>query len=124
MMSIEVLEKRREELLAQIEEISTMKRGTINEQYLKVSRKGKEPSLRGPYYVLSRNEGGKTVGFRVKNDEKLKLLQQDVENYKRFNDLSKEFVSVMEAITDIKRSGSIIDSKKNGKSTKKNTTVK
>ncbi len=123
-MSIEVLEKRREELLAQIEEISTMKRGTINEQYLKVSRKGKEPSLRGPYYVLSRNEGGKTVGFRVKNDEKLKLLQQDVENYKRFNDLSKEFVSVMEAITDIKRSGSIIDSKKNGKSTKKNTTVK
>ena len=124
MIPIEDLEKRREELLSQIEEIRTMKRGTINEQYLKVPRKEKEPALRGPYYVLSRNEGGKTVGFRIKNDEKLKLLQQDVENYKRFNDLSKEFVSVMEAITDIKRSGSITDSKKNGKSTKKNTTAK
>jgi hypothetical protein len=124
MMSIENLEKRREELLSQIEEIRTMKRGTINEQYLKVPRKGKEPSVRGPYYVLSRNEGGKTVGFRIKNDEKLKLLQKDIENYKKFNDLSKEFVSVMEAITDIKRSENITDSKKNGKHTKKNTTAK
>ena len=66
MMPIEDLEKRREELLSQIEEIRTMKRETINEQYLKVPRKEKEPALRGPYYVLSRNEGGKTVGFRIK----------------------------------------------------------
>jgi hypothetical protein len=124
MNSIEELECRKNELITQIQRLETMRRGTISEQYLKVPRKNMEPSLRGPYYVFAKNLRGKTISSRINNFEELELLRKDVENYKRFNDLSKEFVSVMEAITDIKRSGSITDFKKNGKSTKKNTTAK
>jgi len=124
MKTIEELEYQKNELVSKIQELETMRRGTISEQYLKVPRKNKEASLRGPYYVFAKNLNGKTVSSRINSFEELELLKQDVENYKRFNDLSKEFVSVMEAITDIKRSGSTTDSKKNGKSTKKNTIAK
>jgi len=76
MIKFEDLEKRREEIIMKIKEIRTMRRGTINEQYLKVPRKEKEPSIRGSYYILSRNEGGKTIGFRLKNQEELELAKR------------------------------------------------
>ena len=123
-MNIEDLKKRRDELIEQIKGITMMRRGTINENYLKVKRKGKEPSIRGPYYVLSRNEGGKTVGFRLKTQEEIAFAQKDVDSYKEFNKISKEFVTVTESITDFIRSGGITDSKKNRKCTKENTLVK
>ena len=116
-MHIEDLKRRKEELIELIKGITTMRRGTINENYLKIQRKGKEPSIGGPYYVLSRNEGGKTVGFRLKTQEELELAQKDVEAYKEFNRISKEFVSVTESITDIIRSDKKDDFKKNKKRT-------
>jgi len=124
MMNLEDLVRVREEIIEKIKEIRTMRRGTINEQYLKVPRKEKEPSIRGPYYVLSRNEGGKTVGFRLKTQEELDLATKDVESYKEFNRLSKEFITVTESITDMIRSVEKADSKKNKKFTKENTTPK
>jgi hypothetical protein len=124
MMNIEDLLRVREDIIEKIKEIRTMRRGTINEQYLKVPRKEKEPSIRGPYYVLSRNEGGKTVGFRLKTQEELDLATKDVESYKEFNRLSKEFITVTESITDMIRSVEKADSKKNKKFTKENTTPK
>jgi len=123
-MNIEDLLRVREDIIEKIKEIRTMRRGTINEQYLKVPRKEKEPSIRGPYYVLSRNEGGKTVGFRLKTQEELDLATKDVESYKEFNRLSKEFITVTESITDMIRSVEKADSKKNKKFTKENTTPK
>ena len=123
-MNLEDLVRVREEIIEKIKEIRTMKRGTINEQFLKVSRKEKEPSIKGPYYVLSRNEGRKTVGFRLNSQEELELATKDVEAYKEFNKLTKEFVSVTESITDIIKSGEKTDSKKNKKCTKRNITLK
>jgi hypothetical protein len=124
MKSIEELERRKSEIIAEIQEIQTMRRGSINEQYLKVPRQGKEPSIRGPYYVLARNENGKTVSIRINNPEELDLIQRDIESYKKFTRLSKEFVFITETITDIIRGNNIMESKKNRKYTGKNTTVK
>ena len=126
MIKFEDLEKRREEIIMKIKEIRTMRRGTINEQYLKVPRKEKEPSIRGSYYILSRNEGGKTIGFRLKNQEELELAKKDVEAYKEFSKLTKEYVTVTENITDILRSDKKTDSdsKKNRTYTTKNITPK
>jgi hypothetical protein len=124
MKNIEELERRKNEIVTEIHEIQTIRRGTISEQYLKVPRKGKEPSIRGPYYVLARNEEGKTVSTRINTPEEFELVQKDIEAYKKFISLSKEFVLVMEAITDIKRGGNIMDSKKNKKFTKRNITLK
>jgi len=124
MKSIEELEKRKSEIIVEIQKIQTMRRGSVNEQYLKVPRQGKEPSIRGPYYVLARNENGKTISIRINNPEELDLIQGDIESYKKFTRLSKEFVLVTEAITDIIRGNNIMNSKKNRKYTEKNTTAK
>jgi hypothetical protein len=106
------LNQQRELLIQKIKNIQFMRRGTININYQKVPQKGKEPILRGPYYVLSWNEGGKTVGVRLKPEE-LEQARSDVAAYKEFQTLTKEYVVVTEAITELVRNNETLDPKKN-----------
>jgi hypothetical protein len=98
------LETRRERLLADMRAIRSMKRATINEQFLKVPHKGKaEPILRGPYYVMSWHEKGKTIGRRLTADAELKQARKDIEAHKRFMALCQEFVQVTERLGELER---------------------
>lgn len=112
MKTIESIEKRREEIIEEIRNIPSMRRGTINEQYLKVPRKDKESSLRGPYYVLTRKENGKTVSTRVRSHE-FEEIKKETEAYKKFNQLSNEFAAITEELTDKRKRLQNEDSKKN-----------
>ena len=84
----EILEKR-EIIINEKRAIRSMKRGTINEQYFKIPSKGRdEPVLRGPYYVISRREGGKTVSERpqftgkyLNKPKTMSPLIKDLSNY-------------------------------------------
>jgi hypothetical protein len=98
MSLIENLLERRQKVLNQIGDIQYMQRGTINEQYLKVPQKGAVPAIRGPYYVLSWNDDGKTRSERIKSGE-LEQIRQDIKNYKYFQTLTKEFIEITETIT-------------------------
>jgi hypothetical protein len=92
MMSIHELEARRDAILEEMRSIRSMRRGTINEQFLKVRLKGKEqPLLRGPYYVFSRREGTKTVSKRLTSAAQLQRVTREVAVHKRFVALCKEF---------------------------------
>ena len=82
--------------------IKTMKRGTINEQYLNVPQKNSLPALRGPYYVFSKSSGGKTISKRIKKKD-LENVKNDIEEYHKFVKLTEEFVQVTEKITEIVR---------------------
>ncbi len=108
---IEKLLKRRDEILEKINSIKRIKRGTINEQYLKVPRKNGEAALKGPYYVLSKSVNGKTKSQRIKRNE-LEIIKKDIDAYHEFLGLSNEFVEVTEEITDIIRASDDIDLKK------------
>ena len=120
MDAITEIEERREIILKEIRAIRSMKRGTINEQYLKVPRKGKdEPALRGPYYVLSRREGGKTVSQRLSSPEALASARADVEAHKRFVTLCKEYEILTEKLGDLEKSGISPEEKKRLKSRSK-----
>ena len=104
MNSLQRLEQRRDEILEQIRSIRSMRRGTINEQFLEVRHKGKDkPVSRGPYYVLSRREEGKTVSQRLTSPEELKQTQKDVEAYKRFVALCKQFGELTERLGQMER---------------------
>lgn len=98
MESREKLERQQQQVLEEMGRLGPMKRGTLNEQYLRVPQKGqKTPALRGPYYVLSRKRGGKTVSQRVAPGE-VARVRREMARYERFVELSREFVELSEQL--------------------------
>jgi hypothetical protein len=92
MNEVKQIEDRRNALLEEMRSIRSMRRGTINEQYFKTYSKGKKEMKRqGPYYVLSRREGGKTVSRRMNSPAELEQARREVEEYKKFLLLCREF---------------------------------
>jgi len=104
METVKEIEKKREAILEEMRAIRFMKRGTINQQYLKVRQKGREePVLRGPYYVFSRREGQKTVSRRLTSPQQLKQAQDDVAAHKKFVKLCQEFEALTERLGEMER---------------------
>lgn len=88
---VKEVEKRRREILKEMGGIRSMRRGSVNEQFLKVPQKGKkEPVLRGPYYVFSRFEKGKgTKSYRL-DEGKVEELMAKAEKLLPENEEQKE----------------------------------
>lgn len=103
MKAISRLDERRDQILQEIRDIRAMRKGSVVEQYLKVKHKGREePVLRGPYFLYTRKEKGKTVGQRLKNDE-IQCYQNEVEAFHRFQDLCDEYAGITEQLGDLER---------------------
>jgi len=103
MQIISDVENKRDVVLEQMRSIRSMKRGTINVQYLKVPQKGASPALRGPYHVLSRRESNKTVSERLTTPAQLEQAKTDVAAHKRFVELCGEFEVLTERLGMLQR---------------------
>lgn len=104
MKIIAAIDKRRRKILDEMIAMRSMRRGTINEQFFEVKQKGKrKPVLRGPYYVLSRREGNKTVSKRLTSKKTLKRVRQDINAQKRFRELCREFEELTERLGELER---------------------
>lgn len=99
MSSIQSLESRREGILSEMRSMRSMRRGSVHEQYFSVQPKGKrEPVRRGPYYVWTYSEGGKTVSRRLSPGPELDRAREDVARHKRFVALCEEFERLTEQL--------------------------
>jgi hypothetical protein len=112
MSSIKEIEARRGAILEEMLSIRSMKRGSITKQYLKVPQKGKQPERRGPYYVFSRQEKGRTVSNRITSAAELEQAHQDLEAHTRFVRLCKEYEALTERLMDLERDTSKIAQEK------------
>jgi hypothetical protein len=105
MDTVQELETRRNGILKEMRSIRSMRRGTINEQYFKTRLKGRKGiAHQGPYYVLSRREGQKTVSNRLRSEAELEEARRDVAEYKRFLGLCQEFERLTARLGELERS--------------------
>ena|SRR2546426_3350868 len=96
-ISLSQLEARREQILQQIKAIDRLRRGSLSRQFFK-KRRSRSKAPQGPYYVLQGYVQGQKFSQRVPAHQAAQL-QPLVANYKRFEELAEEFVSVTDQIT-------------------------
>jgi hypothetical protein len=113
MNTIKVIEARRDAIVKQMCAIRSLRRGTISQQFLKSTRGGGEEPVRlGPYFVLSRREGKKTVSQRLQAGAELEQARKDVEEHKRFIALCKEFEELTERLGQHEREQTHVEREK------------
>ena len=95
--SLSQLEKRREQILQQIHAIDRLRRGSLSRQFFKKPRADSQ-TFPGPYFVLQGYVQGQKFSERVPAQQ-VQQLQPLVANYKRFEELAEEFVTVTDQIT-------------------------
>ena len=104
MDTVQELEVRRNAIIEQMRSIRSMRRGTINGQHFKTRLKGRKGVvLQGPYYVLSRREGEKTVSKRLTSPIELERAREDVAEYKKFLGLCQEFERLTARLGELER---------------------
>ena len=98
------IEVQRLAILDSLKAIRSMRRGAISEQYFPVLRQGQQRAeRRGPYYVLSRHQGSKTISQRLTSPEALQQARNDIEAFKRFQALCREFERLTEQMGELER---------------------
>jgi len=115
MNTIQELEAQRNAILEEMRSIRSMRRGTINEQHFKTRPKGRKGVIvQGPYYVLSRREGEKTVSKRLRFPAELEQARKDVGEYKRFMGLCQQFERLTARLGELERGQHDLEQEKKG----------
>jgi len=95
--SLSQLEQRRQQILQQIQAIDRLRRGSLSRQFFKKARPGSH-TPQGPYFVLQGYIHGRKFSERVPAQQ-APQIEPLVANYKRFEELAQEFVTVTDQIT-------------------------
>jgi uncharacterized protein YjlB len=109
------LTTRRAQILEQIAALGPMRMGSINEQMLPYKQRDGAIRRRGPYLTYTFKQGGKTRGKHLRNQGEADLYQRQIQNYRRYQELSAELVQVSQTLADLEASGEE-GSKKNSRS--------
>lgn len=104
------LSVRRREIIEEIGNIRSMRKGTLSTRFNKVKNKKGEEILNGPYFVLTKKgAGNRTVSEPIPSSDAHRV-QEEVDNYKRFRQLTDEYMDVCEKLSQY--AGSEDDAKK------------
>ena len=100
MSKIDALRTQRDEILEELKSLEQMRRGSVVEQVYESAGKDGKKVRRGPYLLYSFKEKGKTVSRRVK-DPKLKVrYEEQIDAFRRFQDLTAQLVRIGEQMAD------------------------
>lgn len=94
--NLELLLQQRQSLLTQMQSVDRLRRGSLSRQFFK--SRHRHAARRGPYYVLQGFFRGQKFSQRVPQDQAAQV-QQDVANYRRFQALAEDYVTVSDQIT-------------------------
>jgi len=105
---LDSLLQKRTMLLKEMQAIDHLRRGSLSKQFFK-PRPG-QTDQRGPYFVLQGFFRGKKFSQRIPAQQ-APQVQAQVDNYRRFQTLAEEYVTLSDQITQIQSPEA--DSKKN-----------
>ena len=100
MKKIETLKARRQKILEELVGLEEMRRGSVVEQFFETVRKDGSKGRRGPYALYSFKEKGKTVSRRLSGEEQIRKHREQIQTFRRFQDLMGELVSLGEQMAD------------------------
>jgi hypothetical protein len=115
---IQALRSQRDAVLDRMKQIDHLRRGSLSRQFFKSRRDGKLVKS-GPYFVLQCFFKGKKRSERVPASRAGEVEKQ-VENFRLFNSLAEQFVSLSDEITQLESSAD--DRKKNASNQPSTTT--
>ena len=105
---LDSLVKKRDTLLKEMQTIDHLRRGSLSKQFFKPHPGQTEQ--RGPYFVLQGFFRGKKFSERIPA-EQAPQVQEQVDNYRRFQTLAEDYVTLSDEITQMESGDS--HSKKN-----------
>lgn len=105
---LDALRLKRSSLLQDLQAIDHLRRGSLSTQFFKAAPG--QSKRRGPYFVLQGFFQGKKFSERIPAEE-APQIQEQVDNYRRFQALAEEYVTLSDEITRLESKGA--DSKKN-----------
>jgi len=100
-MDADQIRARRQHILQELEALEQMRRGSVVEQYREVSRPGARRTWQGPYPLYTYKEKGRTISRRLKGEEQVQLYRGQIENFRRFEQLTRELIHLGEQLCDL-----------------------
>ena len=95
------LQHQRQQLLQQLSGLQELRRGSLTEQFLMVKRKDGSRVQRGPYPLLTRKHGPKTIFRRLTDPNLVPLYRQQIQALRQFETVVDELVQVGEQLSDL-----------------------
>lgn len=95
--SLDSLHQKRDLVLRDMQAIDQMRRGCLSKQFFKSAAPGRS-RRRGPYFILQGFFRGKKFNESIPA-EQAPQVQAQVDNYRRFQKLAEEYVSLSDEIT-------------------------
>jgi hypothetical protein len=95
------LQHQHQELLHQLSGLQEVRRGSLTEQFLMVKRKDGSRVKRGPYPLLTRKQGRKTISRRLTNPALLPLYRRQIQAMRQFESVVDALVQVGEQLSDL-----------------------
>src|SRR2546423_4204094 len=95
------LRQQRQQLLQQLSGLQELRRGSLTEQFLMVKRKDGSRVKRGPYPLLTRKHGQKTVSRRLTDPALVPLYRQQIQAMRQFETVVDGLVRVGEQLSDL-----------------------
>ena len=95
------LEHKRQQLLHQLSTLHQLRRGSITEQFLMVKRQDGSRVKRGPYPLLTRKEGQKTVSLRVSDPQLVPIYRRQIHAMRQFEGVVDQLIRIGEQLSDL-----------------------
>ena len=95
------LQQQRQQLLHQLSGLQELRRGSLTEQFLMVQRKDGSRVKRGPYPLLTRKQGQKTISQRLTDPALVPLYRRQIQALRQFESVVDGLVRVGEQLSDL-----------------------